>query len=132
MRPDKQAVDTHSGLFLNPGQARSIVGTACEAFSQAIVKPAGRQRLCHLCLPQDILVRVMNRSFAIGGHHQIGKLRKRIFCPGPLICREERLRDMAGLRLENRQLKGHQRIFRDPREFLIPFNLVRPFSLVAA
>ena len=132
IRSDKLAVDTHRGLFLNPGHERGIVGTACQTFSQAIVKPAGRQHLRHLCLPQDIPVRVMNRSFAIGGHHQIGKLRKRVFCPGPLMRGEERLRDMAGLGLENRQLKGHQRVFRDLRQLSIPFNLVRPFSLVAA
>ena len=74
----------------------------------------------------------MNRFFAIRGHHQIGKLRKRVFCPGPLMRGEKRLRDMAGLGLENRQLKGHQRVFRDLRQFLIPFNLMRQFSLVAA
>ena len=33
MRPDKLAVDTHSGLFLNPGHECGIVGTACQAFS---------------------------------------------------------------------------------------------------
>ncbi len=39
---------------------------------------------------------------------------------------------MTGLGLENCQLKRHQRVFRDLRQFLIPFNLVCPFSLVVA
>ncbi|TKS63648.1 MAG: hypothetical protein EWM73_01226 [Nitrospira sp.] len=132
MRPDKLAVDTHRSLFLNPGHQCGIVGTACQAFSQAIVEPAGWQHLCHLCLPQDVPVCVMNRSFAIGGHHQVGELRKRVFCPGPLMRGEERLRELTGLGLENRQLKRYQRVFRNSRQFLIPFNLVRPFSLVVA
>ena len=45
---------------------------------------------------------------------------------------EKRLRDIACLGLENRQLKRHQRVFRDLRQFLIPFNLMRAFSLVVA
>ncbi len=112
MRPSELVIDTRSGLFLNPRHERDIIGATCQALGKTIVKPAGRQCLCQLCLPQDILVRIVPRSFPIGCGYQVGKLRKRVFRAGPLMRGKKRLRNMAGLGLENRQLKRHQWIFR--------------------
>ena len=47
-------VDADRSLFLNPDHERVVVGTAGQPFSQAIVKPAGRQQLCQLGLPHNI------------------------------------------------------------------------------
>ena len=91
IRSDELPIDTRSSPFVNTGHERGIICTTRQAFSQAIVKPAGRQYLRGLCLPQDIPVRVIDRAFAIGGYHEIGKLRKRVFGPDPLMRGEERL-----------------------------------------
>src|SRR6185295_16449708 len=69
MRPDELTVGPHRSLSLNPRDKLGIVGTTCQAFSQTIIKPAGGQYVCQLCLPHTISVRIWNWSLAIGGHH---------------------------------------------------------------
>ena len=73
---DELAVNTHRGLFPESWlrarhRWRGVPGV--QPADGRGGQPAGRQHLCHLCLPQDIPVRVMNDEVGAQGRRSISE-----------------------------------------------------------